>query len=174
MALGVRRELLARCLLAPALRSSLKVLSAGWLHLPRVDLNQSVLIQLSPAMRPHGLLYSDLRHLRLVVKVLLEFVGALGRGDAAAWGWLVGLGGEGFEVLLKIAHLTVIIKIDKYDKKGGGVGRNRRVEFSLFLYNRCELLSNFISVVMFACSNRRMRVQDAKESLHKPRNIKDP
>lgn len=78
-------------------------------------------------MRAHGLLYSDLRHLRLVVKVLLEFVGALGRGDAAAWGWLVGLCDKGFEVLLKIAHLTVIIKIDKYDKKVRGYSRDQRV-----------------------------------------------
>lgn len=126
MALRVRRELLARCLFAPALRKSLEVLSAGRLHLPGVDLNQSVLIELSLAMRPHGLLYSDLRHLRLVVKVLLEFVGALGRGDAAAWSWLVGLCGEGFEVLLKIAHLTVIIKIDKYDEKVRGYSRESK------------------------------------------------
>lgn len=108
------------------------------------------------------------------MKVLLEFVGALGGGNAAAWGWLVGLGGEGFEVLLKIAHLTVIIKIDKYDKKGGGVGRNRRVEFSLFLYDGCNVLNSFISAVVYACSDQRLMGKDAKESLHKPRNIKDP
>lgn len=67
-------------------------------------------------MRPHGLLYSDLRNLGLIVEVLLEFVVALGRGDAAAWGWLVVFSGDGFEVLLKIAHLTVIIKIDNMIK----------------------------------------------------------
>lgn len=66
-------------------------------------------------MRPHGFLYGDLRNLGLIVKVLLEFVSALGRGDAAPWRRLVGFSGESFEVLLKIAHLTVIIKIDKYD-----------------------------------------------------------
>lgn len=61
------------------------------------------------------------------MKVLLEFVGALGRGDAAAWSWFVGLRDKGFEVLLKIAHLTVIIKIDKYDKKVRGYSRDQRV-----------------------------------------------
>ena len=116
LAVRIRRKLLTRCLFAPALHSCLKVLSAGWFDLPGVDFNQSVLIKFCLAMRPHGLVYCDLCYLRLVVEVLLEFMGALGGGDAAARG-LVGLSGESFEVLLKIAHLTVIIKTDKIYRK---------------------------------------------------------
>lgn len=72
------------------------------------------------------------------MEVLLEFVGAVGGGDAAARGF-VGLSGESFEVLLKIAHLTVIIKTDKYDKSKERLGGIKGVSFPYF----CMIDANY-------------------------------